>query len=242
MEVSGRVRSVISPSVLIFFFASHQFLRELDRPAPERTIRIVNRRVSHTRTVSSPNLLRTALLNSERQPLLTRRRSFEDQVDNEEARKSARVAGGTILGIHNLAIVFPQFLVSVYLIPPYPDPYDVRHSQRLQSHQVQFSSSQMRQLRTTRRTPARSTGRMVSLGSFALADFALWYVVLCPYTHLLCTDIILAVRGYPVPYGASNPHGERDETSSGRDEGTQAGAYPLIQSLGLFSLWFQSRI
>ncbi|KAI0003105.1 MFS general substrate transporter [Russula compacta] len=62
--------------------------------------------------VSSPNLLRTALL-SERQPLLARRRSFEDQVDNDDTQKSARVAGGTILGIHNLAIVFPQFLTAI---------------------------------------------------------------------------------------------------------------------------------
>ena len=93
---------------------SFQFLKELDSPAPERTAiaRAVNRRASHTRTVSSPNLLRTALL-SERQPLLTRRRSFEDQADNDD-RKHTRVAGGTILGIHNLAIVFPQFLVSLY--------------------------------------------------------------------------------------------------------------------------------
>lgn len=96
----------------------HQFLKELDRPPPERIIRNVDRRASHTRSISSPNLLRTALL-SERQPLLTRRRSFEDH--NDDARKSARVAGGTILGIHNLAIVFPQFLVSMYPILLHPD-------------------------------------------------------------------------------------------------------------------------
>jgi solute carrier family 45 protein 1/2/4 len=89
-----------------------EFLKELDRPAPERTVRTVNRRTSHTRTVSSPNLLRTALL-SERQPLLTRRRSFEDQTDNEDSQKPPSVAGGTILGIHNLAIVFPQFLTAL---------------------------------------------------------------------------------------------------------------------------------
>ncbi|KAH9999305.1 MFS general substrate transporter [Russula vinacea] len=91
-----------------------EFLKELDRPAPERPVRNLNRRTSlaHTRTVSSPNLLRTALL-SERQPLLTRRRSFEDQPDNEDSQKPPRVAGGTILGIHNLAIVFPQFITAL---------------------------------------------------------------------------------------------------------------------------------
>jgi len=90
-----------------------EFLKELDRSSePERPVRVVNRRASHTRTVSSPNLLRTVLL-SERQPLLVRRRSFEDQADNENSQKAARVAGGTILGIHNLAIVFPQFLTAL---------------------------------------------------------------------------------------------------------------------------------
>jgi solute carrier family 45, member 1/2/4 len=99
-----------------------QFLKELDSPAPERTVsaRTVNRRASHTGTVSSPNLPRIAPL-SERQPLLTRRRSFEDQADNEDTQKHTRVAGGTILGIHNLAIVFPQFLVSPYPMASYPE-------------------------------------------------------------------------------------------------------------------------
>ncbi|KAI0307304.1 MFS general substrate transporter [Multifurca ochricompacta] len=89
-----------------------EFLKELDRPVPERPIRNLNRRTSHTRTISTPNLLRTVLL-SERQPLLTRRRSFEDQGDIGDGQKNAPVAGGTILGIHNLAIVFPQFLTAI---------------------------------------------------------------------------------------------------------------------------------
>jgi hypothetical protein len=76
----------------------------------------------------------------------------------------------------------------------------------------------------------------VLLGFFALADFAPWYVALC--THILCVDVILAVRSCPVPYGASNANGERDETSSGRDEGAQAGANPLSHCLGLFYLDF----
>ena len=115
MEVSGRTRSIIrSWHLTLFIFASHQFLKELDQPPLPRIVRVANRRASHTRTVSSPNLLRTVLL-SEAQPLLARRRSFEDQADNDQ--KSARVAGGTILGIHNLAIVFPQFLVSPFRHP-----------------------------------------------------------------------------------------------------------------------------
>lgn len=132
----------------LIFFSFLQFLKELDRPPPQRTVRYVDRRASHTRAASSPNLLRTVLL-SERQPLLTRRRSFEDQADND-TQKPTRVAGGTILGIHNLAIVFPQFIVSLYPIPPFPEPYDFRYSQRLQSHQVQSLDGPMRQLITIR--------------------------------------------------------------------------------------------
>jgi len=118
MEVSGRIQLIIC-SWHLTFFASHQFLKELDRPPLPRIVRVVNRRASHTRTVSSPNLLRAVLLN-ETQPLLTRRRSFEDQAD--DGQKAARVAGGTILGIHNLAIVLPQFIVSPFC--PLPERYD----------------------------------------------------------------------------------------------------------------------
>ncbi|KAI0269128.1 MFS general substrate transporter [Gloeopeniophorella convolvens] len=90
-----------------------EFLKELDQPTPEdRPTRDTSRNTSHTRTASTPNLLGRNLLN-ERQPLLTRRRSFEDQVDTGDAQKRAPVAGGTILGIHNLAIVFPQFLTAL---------------------------------------------------------------------------------------------------------------------------------
>ena len=134
----GQCLHTVGRTRLVFMANSCQFLKELDSPAPERAAiaRTANRRASHTRTVSSPNLLRTVLL-SERQPLLTRRRSFEDQADNDDARKHPRVAGGTILGIHNLAIVFPQFLVSLY-IRGFPSRIlgFLTHSQRLQLHQV----------------------------------------------------------------------------------------------------------
>ncbi|KAI9466869.1 MFS general substrate transporter [Lactarius psammicola] len=89
-----------------------EFLKELDSPPPPKLTATMNRRASHTRTNSSPNLLRTALL-SERQPLLTRRRSYDSQTDNGDTQKRAPVAGGTILGIHNLAIVSPQFLTAI---------------------------------------------------------------------------------------------------------------------------------
>ena len=114
----GQWTHTIGRTRLVLISNSRQFLKELDSPAPERT-HAINRRASHTRTVSSPDLLRTALL-SERQPLLTRRRSLEDQADHEDAQKHTRVAGGTMLGIHNLSIVFPQFLVSLCLMASHP--------------------------------------------------------------------------------------------------------------------------
>jgi hypothetical protein len=163
---------------MILIATSRQFLKELDRPASERSTRTVNRRTSHTRTASSPDLLRTDVL-SERQPLLTRRRSFEGQADNGDAQKHTHVAGGTILGIHNLAIVFPQFLVSLF-----PKPYLLGfpiHSQRLQLHQVQYSNLRMRKLTMILRTPEHFTAKTALPGSFALADFALWCVTLCSY-------------------------------------------------------------
>ena len=47
----------------------------------------------------------------ERQPLI-RRRSYEEyEADIQESGPAVPVAGGTVLGIHNLAIVFPQFIV-----------------------------------------------------------------------------------------------------------------------------------
>jgi solute carrier family 45 protein 1/2/4 len=76
----------------------------------------VSRHVSDTarhernRTVSIP---RPSGKNGERAPLLHRRSLHELDVPPEaEEVTSAPLAGGTILGIHNLAIVAPQFIVS----------------------------------------------------------------------------------------------------------------------------------
>ncbi|THH12545.1 hypothetical protein EW146_g7599 [Bondarzewia mesenterica] len=93
-----------------------EFLKELDEsnssPIPQPQIRQQERRPSHTRVVSSPNLAR-GLQPTERQPLL-RRRSLEEFSTNPlDHFESTPVAGGTILGIHNLAIVFPQFIVAL---------------------------------------------------------------------------------------------------------------------------------
>jgi len=66
----------------------------------------------HARNMSFPGHPRR----DERQPLL-RRRSFDEDYDYEPPREevisTAPIAGGTILGLHNLAIVMPQFIVAL---------------------------------------------------------------------------------------------------------------------------------
>ncbi|KAJ3869435.1 major facilitator superfamily domain-containing protein [Lentinula novae-zelandiae] len=70
-----------------------------------------DRRPLHSRTHSTPGL--RDVRSSERQPLL-RRRSLDELGNdaNDESSRRTPVAGGTILGVHNLAIVMPQFVVS----------------------------------------------------------------------------------------------------------------------------------
>lgn len=87
-----------------------QFLKERERDSDGDNVpREWQRRPSHSRTLSTPAARRNSRQDQgERAPLLRRRRSFDqaDTVPQEEA-----AAGGTVLGIHNLAIVMPQFIV-----------------------------------------------------------------------------------------------------------------------------------
>ncbi|KAJ7068403.1 MFS general substrate transporter [Mycena amicta] len=69
-------------------------------------------RPTHSRTLSVPVPARRG--SDERQPLLRRRRSFDAyEAEQEDVPTAARVAGGTILGVHNLAIVAPQLIVAI---------------------------------------------------------------------------------------------------------------------------------
>ncbi|KAG6833887.1 hypothetical protein H0H87_007898 [Tephrocybe sp. NHM501043] len=79
-------------------------------PAREPTAALAARRPSHTRVVSTPHMPRRGV--DERQPLL-RRRSFDAYENVPEESPIAPMAGGTVLGIHNLAIVMPQFIVAL---------------------------------------------------------------------------------------------------------------------------------
>ncbi|KAJ3489701.1 hypothetical protein NLI96_g1934 [Meripilus lineatus] len=90
-----------------------EFLKERahDKPTEEDIWiqRESSRRPSHSRTMSVPGRRPSAV--NERDPLLRRRRSFEHGLEHPSEEEV--LAGGTILGIHNLAIVFPQFIVAV---------------------------------------------------------------------------------------------------------------------------------
>jgi len=70
----------------------------------------------HVRNFSTPSHNRPG--SGERQPLI-RRRSF-DEYDNppEEDMRVSPLPGGTVLGLHNLAIVMPQFIVSGAVMTP----------------------------------------------------------------------------------------------------------------------------
>ncbi|RPD67263.1 MFS general substrate transporter [Lentinus tigrinus ALCF2SS1-7] len=92
-----------------------EFLKEHERDTNEDGEAIARewaRRPSHSRTLSTPAMRRNSRVgDAERTPLL-RRRSF-DQHNPDAASGQESVAGGTILGIHNLAIVMPQFVVAI---------------------------------------------------------------------------------------------------------------------------------
>ncbi|KAH9938239.1 major facilitator superfamily domain-containing protein [Fomitopsis serialis] len=94
-----------------------EFLKERERehsaeesaPAAGESVN----RPSHSRTRSTPAVVRRQSDASERAPLLRRRRSFnQDEIDATPS-ETQPLAGGTVLGIHNLAIVFPQFIVAL---------------------------------------------------------------------------------------------------------------------------------
>ncbi|KAJ3716334.1 hypothetical protein DFJ43DRAFT_1006864 [Lentinula guzmanii] len=88
-----------------------ELLKELSARAEDKT-HVGERRPSHSRTHSTPGLRNIHM--NERQPLL--RRHSLDEFGNDSTDQSSPqtpVAGGTILGVHNLAIVTPQFMVAV---------------------------------------------------------------------------------------------------------------------------------
>ncbi|KAJ7507950.1 hypothetical protein B0H11DRAFT_1969440 [Mycena galericulata] len=86
-----------------------ELLKDMSAPPPPGS---EGARPGHARTLSVP-VLGPRRGSDERQPLI-RRRSFDAyEAGSEEVTPAARVAGGTILGVHNLAIVAPQLVVAL---------------------------------------------------------------------------------------------------------------------------------
>ncbi|TDL29430.1 MFS general substrate transporter [Rickenella mellea] len=92
-----------------------EFLKEMDVKNRDRDANAdygSGRIHYHTRAISSPAMVKWKPTNSrERQPLMPRRRSL--MAPNEGPVETQPAAGGTVLGIHNLAIVMPQFFVAL---------------------------------------------------------------------------------------------------------------------------------
>ena len=107
-------------------------MEEIVEPTSPAQVR-ANSRIhsrAHSRAHSRTNTGSASFANfaalSERQPLLGRATAALENFEAEPlgpvgpVDRNRPVAGGTVLGIHNLAIVFPQFLVCCFFIAPYP--------------------------------------------------------------------------------------------------------------------------
>ncbi|PCH41129.1 MFS general substrate transporter [Wolfiporia cocos MD-104 SS10] len=90
-----------------------EFLKEQEQETSVTEEAEGYRQSSHSRTRSSSARHRIHETQNERAPLLQRRRSFDQQDAETPGTQASPVAGGTILGIHNLAIVFPQFIIAL---------------------------------------------------------------------------------------------------------------------------------
>ncbi|KIY49325.1 MFS general substrate transporter [Fistulina hepatica ATCC 64428] len=94
----------------VALWAPFAIIMELLKELPSAQPPTIPQPPVHTRSVSSPALHRLNQQCGERQ-LLLRRRSYDDMITEDAAAEP--VAGGTILGIHNLAIVMPQFVIAI---------------------------------------------------------------------------------------------------------------------------------
>ncbi|TFL05952.1 major facilitator superfamily domain-containing protein [Pterulicium gracile] len=99
----------ISWSVAVW--APFAIIMELLKDMPKkRDDEPIPRRRTHQRALTGPVL---SMQNPERQPLLRARSIAQYDAPEIDTRNEVPVAGGTILGIHNLSIVCPQFIVAV---------------------------------------------------------------------------------------------------------------------------------
>jgi len=98
-----------------------EYLKEVDAGAIKQEKSIVGAfdgRPAHSRAISAPSFRFRGerLTSGERVPLLRRyslKADGELAQDDDLSKSKKPLAGGTVLGIHNLAIVIPQFIVSI---------------------------------------------------------------------------------------------------------------------------------
>ena len=94
-----------------------QFLKEIEDNAKERISDLRADTRGRSRTSSRPTLTEVA---TEHTALLDHQSALEGDRSIPDISSAPSIAGGTVLGIHNLAIVFPQFIVRLvhpYIIP-----------------------------------------------------------------------------------------------------------------------------
>lgn len=108
--------TLVGISWAVAMWVPFAIIMELLKDAPSPPIPYLqDRRPSHTRNLSTPadprRMSRRAV--DERRPLLRRR--SQDDLDSalDTESNGNNLAGGTVLGIHNLAIVMPQFVVAL---------------------------------------------------------------------------------------------------------------------------------
>ncbi len=182
-----------------------EFLKERERDASEDGETIARewaRRPSHSRALSTPVMRRNSRpAEGERTPLL-RRRSFDQH--NPDVAPAEAVAGGTILGIHNLAIVMPQFIVAL-------------------ASSAIFAIVDA----DADNDPSNDTALYGKNG----VAWVLRFGGVCTLVRRSVVGVILAMltiicsvawRSH-CPWGTTHPHGEGDAQASGRAQGSPGG-------------------
>lgn len=113
--ISWAVACWVPFAIIMEFLKEMEEIVEPTSPAQTRANSRIHSR-AHSRSQTGNASFANFAIASERQPLLAQATaSLEDYGQNAlgPVDRNRPVAGGTVLGIHNLAIVFPQFLVSL---------------------------------------------------------------------------------------------------------------------------------
>jgi len=117
--ISWAVACWVPFAIIMEFLKEMEEIVEPTSPAQTRANSRIHSRArtrAHSRTQTGSASFANFVIPNERQPLLAQATaSLQNYEENllGPVDRNRPVAGGTVLGIHNLAIVFPQFLVSL---------------------------------------------------------------------------------------------------------------------------------